>query len=84
MPLPSGSLSIPLRTIKVPGEVGRLAYKLEEIPATGQPRIRGRFALRPEVSMKDFETRAVINWAPVSARGRATSDDLFQMSSLSP
>ncbi len=65
MPLPSGSLSVPLRTIKVPGEVGHLAYTLQELPSTRQARLSGRFALRPEIDMKDFETRAVIDWLTV-------------------
>lgn len=65
MPLPSGSLSVPLRTIKVPGEVGHLAYTLQELPSTRQARLAGRFAIRPEIDMKDFETRAVIDWLTV-------------------
>lgn len=54
-------LSIPLRSIKTPAVVGLLHYYRVDL-GMGQKRLRNRYALVPEVDLRAFETRAVIDW----------------------
>ncbi len=59
MPLPA--FSVPLVAKKTAKLVGKLDYHRVELP-NKQRRLAGRYALRPDVDLSKFETRAVIDW----------------------
>lgn len=55
------SVRIALIPIKGKGEHAYLTYSRHQLPAA-QKRLAGRYSLRPDVSLDDYITRAVIDW----------------------
>ncbi|MGY4749812.1 hypothetical protein ACVNHC_08145 [Pannonibacter sp. Q-1] len=60
-------LSIPLRSIKTTAVVGFLCYRRVDL-GMSQKRLRNRYTLVPEVDLRSFETRAVIDWLSVEVK----------------
>ncbi|MBK3745253.1 hypothetical protein G3A39_39405 [Paraburkholderia aspalathi] len=55
------TITIPLRTSKIPASLSVLQYKKQPLTNT-QARLTGRYALTPMVQLADYQCRAVIDW----------------------